>query len=108
MLEAQQIAAASGVLSHDSPEKAIAVFLGVLNYRRNRDLLMQMPPSLAEDFSPDIAAARAAIGEAVDAGSDAPSAEQARRVLRAYGIAVADHSPVSYTHLDVYKRQQGA
>lgn len=95
MLEAQQIAAASGVLSHDSPEKAIAVFLGVLNYRRNRDLLMQMPPSLAEDFSPDIAAARAAIGEAVDAGSDVPSAEQARRVLRAYGIAVADHSLAS-------------
>ena len=50
MLEAQRIAAAKGVLSHDSPEKAIAVFLGVLNYRRNRDLLMQLPPSLAEDF----------------------------------------------------------
>ena len=36
MVEAQAIAAANGVLSHDSPEKAIAVFLGIVNYRRNR------------------------------------------------------------------------
>ena len=91
MLEAQRIAAAKGVLSHDSPEKAIAVFLGVLNYRRNRDLLMQLPPSLAEGFSPDIDAARGAISEAVDAGSDTLTARQARRVLQAYGIAAAEH-----------------
>ena len=29
MLEAQRIAAAHGVLSHDSPEKAIAIFSGI-------------------------------------------------------------------------------
>ncbi|MGB5009217.1 MAG: CoA-binding protein, partial [Candidatus Dechloromonas phosphoritropha] len=64
MLEAQRIAAAQGVLSHESPEKAIAVFLGVVSYRRNRELLMQMPPSLAEGFSPDAEAARSAVSEA--------------------------------------------
>lgn len=91
MLEAQQIAAAHGVLSHDSPEKAIAVFLGVVNYLRNRKLLLQMPPSLAEDFSPDIDAARSAVSEAVDAGLATLPARQARRLLQAYGIAVAEY-----------------
>jgi acetyltransferase len=68
MLEAQKIVAAQGVLSHESPEMAITVFLGVVSYRRNRRLLMQMPPSLAEGFSPDVAAARSALGEAIAAG----------------------------------------
>ena len=91
MREAQTIAAANGVLSHDSPEKAIAVFLGVVNYLRNRRLLLQMPPSLAESFTPDIGAARSVIKEAIDVGAAALSARQARRLLEAYGIAVADY-----------------
>ena len=93
MLEAQRIAAAHGVLSHDSPERAIAVFLGVVNYRRNRSLLLQMPPSLPEDFAPDRDAAHAAVGEALAAGEQSLTAGQARRLLHAYGISAAE-SPV--------------
>ena len=92
MLEAQRIAAAQGVLSHESPEKAIAVFLGVVSYRRNRELLMQMPPSLAEGFSPDAEAARSAVSEAIAAGARTLSARQARRVLQAYGIADGEYA----------------
>jgi len=90
MVEAQAIAAANGVLSHDSPEKAIAVFLGIVNYRRNRQLLVQMPPSLAEGFAPDTAAARSAVGE-VQAGGGALPPRQARRLLQAYGIAATEY-----------------
>ena len=91
MLEAQRIAAAQGVLSHESPEKAIAVFLGAVNYRRNRELLTQMPPSLAEGFSPDAEAARSALREATVAGARTLSARQARRLLQAYGLAVGEY-----------------
>ncbi|MFA4969869.1 MAG: GNAT family N-acetyltransferase [Sulfuritalea sp.] len=87
MLEAQQIAAAHGVLSLDSPEKAIAIFLGIVDYERNRELLAQMPPSVAEDFTPDSDAARSIIAEAIDSGVDTLSPHQARQLLRAYGIA---------------------
>ena len=87
MLEAQQIAAAHGVLSHDSPEKAIAIFLGIVNYARNRQLLVEMPPSVANDFTPDRNAARSALAEA--AGLDTLPARLARRVLQAYGIGAA-------------------
>lgn len=91
MLEAQQISAAHGLLSHDSPEKAIAIFLGIVSYERNRQLLAQMPPSLAEDFTPDLAAVRGAIAEAINAGADALPARHARNLLQAYGIGTADY-----------------
>jgi len=92
MLEAQQVCATHGVLSQDSPEAAIAIFQGIVNYRRNRELLMQMPPSLAEDFSPDSAAARDAIAEALAAGAEILPERQARHLLRSYGIDVAEHA----------------
>jgi acetyltransferase len=91
MREAQQIAAAHGLLSHDSPEKAIAIFLGIVNYVRNRKLLLEMPPSVAEDFTPDADAARGALAEAMDAGLHILPARLARRLLRAYGIGAADY-----------------
>ena len=91
MLDAQQIAAAHGVLSHDSPEKAIAIFRGIVNYERNRELLAQMPPSLAEDFTPDIEAARSVVAAAIDAGANTLPAREARRLLQAYGIAAAEY-----------------
>ncbi|HNN84779.1 MAG TPA: GNAT family N-acetyltransferase [Accumulibacter sp.] len=98
MLEAQRIAAAHGVLSHDSPERAIAAFLGVLNFRRNRALLIQMPPSQAADFLPDGEAARSTLGEALAAGEETLSARRARRLLHAYGIVVAE--PPAATSID--------
>ncbi|MDP2135486.1 MAG: GNAT family N-acetyltransferase, partial [Sulfuritalea sp.] len=86
LLEAQQIAAASGVLSHDSPEKAIAIFLGIVNYERNRELLVQMPPSVAEDFTPDARAARKLLADAINNGATSLAPRQARQLLLAYGL----------------------
>ncbi|MBK7767900.1 MAG: acetate--CoA ligase family protein [Sulfuritalea sp.] len=91
MIEAQQVAAAHGILSHDSPEKAIAIFLGIVNYRRNRDLLIETPPSVAEDFTPDLVAARSAIAEAIEQGEEILSARQGRRLLQAYGIDAVEY-----------------
>jgi acetyltransferase len=91
MLEAQRIAAAHGVLSHDSPGKAIAVFLGIVDYQRNRRLLMQMPPSQTDGFSPDITAARTVVAEAIAAGMETLTPVQARRLLHAYGIDSAEY-----------------
>ncbi|MER2517603.1 MAG: GNAT family N-acetyltransferase [Candidatus Accumulibacter phosphatis] len=91
MLEAQRIAAAHGVLSHDSPGKAIAVFLGIVDYQRNRRLLMQMPPSQTDGFSPDTTAARTVVAEAIAAGMETLTPVQARRLLHAYGIDSAEY-----------------
>ena len=86
MQEARQVAARQGLLAHDSPEKAIGVFLGIVAYERNRELLLQMPPSVAEGFVPNLERARAATGSAIEAGAAELSPKDARQLLRAYGI----------------------
>ena len=86
MQEARQVAAAGGVLAHDSPEKAIGIFLGIVSYERNRELLLQMPPSVAEDFAPDLDRARASVAESLDAGVTVLPPRAARQLLLAYGI----------------------
>ena len=91
MQEAQRIAAAHGVLSHDSPEKAIAIFSGIVNYERNRNLLLQMPPSVAEDFSPDDARAHGIIAEAIGLGADVLPSRLARSLLESYGIDALEY-----------------
>ena len=93
MLEAQRIAAAHGVLSHDSAEKAIAIFSGIVNYERNRQLLLQMPPSVAEDFSVDVARARDVVASAIELGAEILPAHLAHSLLHAYGIDAVDHPP---------------
>jgi acetyltransferase len=90
MVEARQIAAARGVLSHDSPEKAVAIFRGIVNYERNHELLAQMPASVAEDFIADTRSARAAVAEAITADADVLSQRLARQLMRAYGIDTAE------------------
>ncbi len=94
MLEAQQIAATNGVMSHDSPEKAIAIFLGIVSYEQNRQLLMETAPSVAENFGPDVDRARGAIAETIAAGLHTLPARQARQLMLAYGIDAAE-SPLA-------------
>jgi acetyltransferase len=90
MQQAQQVAAAQGVLAHDSPEKAIGIFLGIVNYERNRELLLQMPPSVAEEFVPNLERARDAVHEALEAGAHLLPPRAARQLLLAYGIEAED------------------
>ncbi|NJD25161.1 MAG: GNAT family N-acetyltransferase [Betaproteobacteria bacterium] len=91
MLSAQEIASAYGVLSHDSPERAVAVFLGIVHYQHNRELLMQMPPSLPEGFVTDGDGARALVAESLERGAAALTWRQARRLLECYAIDAVDY-----------------
>jgi len=90
MKEAQQIAEAHGVLSHDSPEQAIAVFIGLVNYYRNRELLMQMPPSLPEGYATDLKLARAVVTEGLEGGSRQLPSRLARKLLQAFAIEAVE------------------
>jgi acetyltransferase len=92
MLEAQRIVAEHGQLAFDSPERGVAAFAGLLDYYRNRELLMQMPQSLPEGYATDTATAHAVAGEALAAGADMLTARQAGRLLQAYGIGAAEYT----------------
>ena len=89
-VEAQRLSAQRGVLSFDTPEKAVAVFLGIAQYRRNRELLRQTPPSLPADFAPNPAAARRVVARALRDGRDRLLDRDAMALLAAYGFPAAE------------------
>lgn len=68
------------------PEDAVRAFSRLLQYRRSQTLLMQTPPSLPEDFTPDYEQARLILSAALTAGRDQLNEYQTQRLLRAYDI----------------------
>jgi len=91
--EARAVAHACGLPAYTTPEKAISVFLGVAQYRRVRQLLLELPPSVAVDFEPDRAKASVGIAKALEAGRSHLSEPEARAVLEAYGIPMVETTP---------------
>jgi acetyltransferase len=88
--EARRLFAEHRIPSYDTPEQAVRAFMYMVNYRRNQDTLMQTPPSVPEEFAPDIAGARAPVDAAVAEDREWLTEPEAKRVLAAYGIPVVD------------------
>jgi acetyltransferase len=88
--EADAVFHAAGIPTYETPEDAVRGFLQMVTYRRNQELLMQTPPSIAEEFVPDTAAARGVIAAALAEGRTELSEPEAKRVLAAYGIPVVE------------------
>jgi acetyltransferase len=87
---ARAIFADASVPVYDTPEEAVRGFMQLVQYRRNQALLMQVPPSVPVDFTPDRASARAVVQDALNAGRNLLTAAESNAVLAAYRIAVAD------------------
>jgi acetyltransferase len=60
----------------------------MVQYRRNQNLLMQVPPSVASDFTPNRDAAQAIVQRALAAGNSILSEPDTKQILAAYGIPV--------------------
>jgi acetyltransferase len=86
--QARQLFTQAGIACYDTPEQAVRGFMQIVDYGRNQNLLMQVPPSLADEFTPDTAQAQAVIAQAVAAGQTILTEPQAKMVLAAYGIPV--------------------
>ncbi len=81
---------AQGVPTFFTPDSAVRAFLNLVEFRRNQDLLMETPPSLPDDFMPDALAARRVVNDALEAKRQILDPAEARAVLEAYGIPVAE------------------
>lgn len=86
--KARQLFASHRVPTYFTPERAVRAFADMLSYRRNQEALMQTPPSVPEDFVPDVAAARRIIDGAVADGREWLDEAEAKAVLEAYRIPV--------------------
>lgn len=87
---ARQVFAGAGLPGYDTPEQAVRAFMQMVEYRRNQELLMEVPAQLPPGSKPERAAARAIVAAAVAQGRAALSAAETRAVLAAYGIRMPD------------------
>jgi acetyltransferase len=88
--DARRLFAEAGVPGFDTPRAAVEGFLHLLEYRRNQDMLMEVPASSAAEFIPDVRYARELVREAMARGESVLSEPAAKALLEAYGIPVID------------------
>lgn len=86
--EARAVFARAAIPDYDTPESAVGAFLQTVEYRRNQDLLLEVPPATSAGLAHDRQAARATVSSALDAGQRILSEADAKSVLSAYGIPV--------------------
>ena len=68
----------------------MGAFLQLADYRRNQELLVQIPPSVTEQFTPDVQKVREIIASALADQRSMLSEPEAKSILAAYGIPVVD------------------
>jgi len=84
--EARKLFADAAVPTFDTPYAAVQGFLHLLEYKRNQEMLMEVPASAASDFIPDTGFVRDIIAEVIARGDAIMTEAEAKAVLDAYGI----------------------
>lgn len=87
--EAEPALAALRIPTYGTESDAVQGLASLVRYRRAQEALIETPPSLPADFSPDVAAARLAIRAALAEGRTRLDPDTLAQVLSAYGIPAA-------------------
>jgi acetyltransferase len=100
---ARRLLSEAAVPTFETPRAAMQGYLHLLEYRRNQEMLMEVPASAASDFIPDTGFVRRIVSEVLARGDSMMTEPEAKGVLRAYGIPVIDtriaHSPAEASRL---------
>jgi acetyltransferase len=92
---ARRLFAEKRIPSYATPAEAVRGFMHLVRYQRGQRELMEAPPALPEGKEPDRAAARASIERALADGREWLTETEAKSVLAAYGIPVAETATVA-------------
>ncbi|MBV7535262.1 bifunctional acetate--CoA ligase family protein/GNAT family N-acetyltransferase [Duganella sp. sic0402] len=87
--QARRVFAEAGLPTYDTPEKAVHGFLQIAQYRRNQELLMEVPAGVPTTSAAGRSTARKLVQAALHAGHSELSDVDARALMSAYGIALA-------------------
>ncbi len=88
-LEAKAVFDSESIPHYPTEADAVRGVMHLVRYRRAQTDLMKTPPSLPEDFSPDVDLARQVVAEALAAKRRWLTPADMTRVLRAYAIPAA-------------------
>jgi acetyltransferase len=80
---------AAGIPSYATESDAVRGFMHLVRYREALEALMATPPSLAQDFKPDVAAARDVVESALEHGRTWLDPIDITQLLAAYSIPIA-------------------
>jgi acetyltransferase len=86
---------AARIPSYATESGAIAGFMHLVRYRETRELLMATPPSMPQDFAPDVAAVRPVIDGVLHERRTWLDPIEMTRVFAAYGISI---TPATLAH----------
>ena len=86
--EARQIFSAAGLPTYGTPEEAVSAYLQIVNFRRNQNLLMQVPPSACGSFVAQRDVAASIVRSVLEQGRSMLTEPEAKALLSAYGIPV--------------------
>lgn len=86
---ARRLLREAGIATYSTPDEAARGFLRVAEYSRNQALLMETPPSVPQEFTPDVAAARRLVVIALEAGRGQLNPREVSTLLAAYDVPMA-------------------
>ena len=86
--QARELFSNAGVPTFGTPEEAVTAFQHMVQYRRNQQLLLQVPPARSAEFAHDRRRANRMLQLALAEGRSMLSEAEAKEVLSAYGIPV--------------------
>jgi acetyltransferase len=93
--QARRLFAEHRLPTYETPSEAVQAFMHLVRYRRNQEMLRQVPPSIAEAFEPDTEGAKAILERALDERRRWLTEVEAKDVLSAYGIPVVPTTVVA-------------
>lgn len=88
MVESRALFAHRRIPDYPGPGDAVSVFMQMVRYRRNQELLIETPPTVSARFECDTAAAERVIRAALDARREWLTGSETRALLEAYAIPV--------------------
>lgn len=86
--ETRRLFAQHRIPLHDGPGQAVEALMQLVRWRRNQDMLMQVPASVPELFERDRTRAEQIVRKALAAGRTWLSEPEAKALLAAYGLPV--------------------
>jgi acetyltransferase len=78
----------AGIPHYSSESDAVAGYGHLVRYREALELLMKTPPSLPEDFTPDVATARSVVAGVLTAGRSWLDPMEVGKLLNSYSIPI--------------------
>jgi acetyltransferase len=94
-MEPRRLFAEHRIPTYETPSEAVLAFMHLVRYRRNQEMLRQVPPSIPEAFEPEAERARAVVQRALGEGRPWLTEVEAKEVLAAYGVPVVPTTVVA-------------